>query len=54
MELSEAIIEGLIMDHVRTSPDNALRNDSNDRAWDDPLVGYARGTTRSFCSLRAT
>ncbi len=48
MELSAAIIEGLIMDYVRTSPDNALKNDSNDRAWDDPLVGCARGDDPLF------
>ena len=53
MELSEAIIEGLIMDHVRTSPDNALRNDSNDRAWDDPLVGYARGDDPLFLFFKS-
>ncbi len=36
-------ITGLIRDWVNTSPDNTLGNASNDKAWDDPLVGFSRG-----------
>lgn len=34
-------IEGLIRDFWATSPENTLANDCNEKAWDEPLVGYA-------------
>jgi len=43
-----ARIESLIGDYVRTSPDNSLRNGENDKAWDEALVGYARGDDPLF------
>jgi len=36
-------ITTLIKDWVNTSPENTLQNKANDRAWDDPLVGFSRG-----------
>ncbi len=41
-------IEGLIQEYVRNSPDNSLRNEANEKAWDDALVGYARGDDPLF------
>lgn len=41
-------IEGLIREYVRDSPDNSLRNEANDKAWEEPLVGYARGDDPLF------
>ena len=38
-------ITELIRDWVNTSPENTLRNKANDKAWDDPLVGFRGGTT---------
>ena len=36
-------ITELIRDWVNTSPENTLQNKANDKAWDDPLVGFSRG-----------
>ena len=41
-------IEGLIREYVRNSPDNSLRSKANDKAWEEPLVGYARGDDPLF------
>jgi len=41
-------IEGLIQEYVRNSPDNSLRNEANEKAWEEPLVGYARGDDPLF------
>jgi len=41
-------IEGLIQEYVRNSPDNSLRNETNEKAWEEPLVGYARGDDPLF------
>jgi epoxyqueuosine reductase len=32
-----------IEDFIHTSPDNTLKNQENERAWADPLVGFSRG-----------
>jgi epoxyqueuosine reductase len=32
-----------IRDFVNNSPENTLRNEANEKAWDDPLVGFSRG-----------
>lgn len=32
-----------IKDFVNQSPENSIKNMQNDRAWDDPLVGFSRG-----------
>jgi epoxyqueuosine reductase len=44
-------ITGLIGEYVGNSPDNSLRNEANEKAWGEPLVGYARGDDPffSFC-----
>ena len=36
-------IEHLITDFINRSPENTLKNKTNDKAWADPLVGFARG-----------
>jgi epoxyqueuosine reductase len=41
-------IEGLIRDYVRNSPDNSLKSDAEEKAWAEPLVGYARGDDPLF------
>lgn len=48
MNDAAAWIEGLIKEYVRNSPDNSLRNAANEKAWDDALVGYARGDDPLF------
>ena len=36
-------LESIIRDWVNTSLENTLQNKANDKAWDDPLVGFSRG-----------
>jgi epoxyqueuosine reductase len=40
---SAAWITSLIADHVAKSPANSIRNAENEKAWAEPLVGFARG-----------
>jgi len=36
-------LTGAINDFINTSPDNTLKDQENERAWADPLVGFSRG-----------
>ena len=45
-------IENTILEFCRTSPENALKNVQNDRAFDDPLVGFANGGDSLFEDLK--
>jgi len=36
-------ITEMIRTWVNTSPENTLENAANEKAWDDPLVGFSRG-----------
>ncbi|MCK4792122.1 MAG: epoxyqueuosine reductase [Desulfobacteraceae bacterium] len=36
-------VETIIRDFINTSPENTLKNEENERAWLDPLVGFSRG-----------
>ncbi|MCK4791098.1 MAG: epoxyqueuosine reductase [Desulfobacteraceae bacterium] len=38
-----AWIESTIKSFINNSPENSLKNEGNDRAWMDPLVGFSRG-----------
>jgi epoxyqueuosine reductase len=38
-----ASITSLIADYVAKSPTNSIRNAANEKAWDEPLVGFSRG-----------
>jgi len=38
-----AWMETTIRTFVNGSPENSLKNETNDRAWADPLVGFSRG-----------
>jgi len=40
---SAAWIEHVIKDFIETSPQNTLQNQTNDKAFDAPLVGFSRG-----------
>ncbi len=37
-------IERLIKDFINQSPENTLKNKTNDKAWEEPLVGFSSGT----------
>jgi epoxyqueuosine reductase len=45
-------VTGIIREWVNTSPENTLGNAANDRAWDDPLVGFSRGDDAYWESFR--
>jgi len=36
-------IEALIKDFINRSPENTLKNRANEKAWEDPLVGFSSG-----------
>jgi epoxyqueuosine reductase len=41
--LDAASITSLIVDYSAKSPNNSIRNAENEKAWDEPLVGFSRG-----------
>jgi epoxyqueuosine reductase len=41
-------ITSLIIDYVAKSPSNSIRNAENEKAWAEPLVGFARGDDPIF------
>lgn len=47
-------IEQYIKELVETSPDNSLQNQANERAWDEPLVGFSRGDDPLYRRARTT
>jgi epoxyqueuosine reductase len=42
-ENDAAWITSLIVDYVAKSPNNSIKNAENEKAWDEPLVGFSRG-----------
>jgi len=49
---SAAWISSLIVERAAKSPSNSIRNPENEKAWDEPLVGFARGDDPIFQSFR--
>jgi epoxyqueuosine reductase len=45
-------ITKFIKEWVNTSPENTLQNKANDKAWDDPLVGFSRGDDACWESFK--
>ena len=43
-----ARIETWIKEYTATSPRNSLRNSENEKAWEEPLVGFSRGDDPIF------
>ena len=43
IENPAAWIEARIKTFINSSPENSLKNEENDRAWADPLVGFSSG-----------
>jgi epoxyqueuosine reductase len=41
--LDNASITSLIVDYTAKSPNNSIKNAANEKAWDEPLVGFSRG-----------
>ncbi len=36
-------VSGIIRDFIRHTPDNTLKNETGEPAWDEPLIGFSRG-----------
>ncbi|NIR16705.1 MAG: epoxyqueuosine reductase, partial [Desulfobacterales bacterium] len=36
-------IENIILDSIKDSPENSLQNETNEKAWEDALVGFSKG-----------
>ena len=47
-----AWLENLICDFIETSPENNLGNGSDEKAFEKPLVGFARGDDPLFESYK--
>jgi ferredoxin len=47
-----ARIEHIIREFCRTSPENSLKNEQDDRAFDDPLIGFSGGADPLYEFLR--
>jgi ferredoxin len=45
-------IEGIIKDFVNLSSENTLKNSANDKAWDNPLVGFSLGNDPLYQSYK--
>ena len=43
-----------IEDFIQASPENTLKNQDNERAWTDPLVGFSRGDDPLYEDFKAT
>jgi epoxyqueuosine reductase len=43
-----ARIESWIKDYIATSPRNSIRNSENEKAWEEPLVGFSGGDDPIF------
>ncbi len=41
-------IESIIKDFINHSPENTLKNAANEKAWEEPLVGFACGSDPLF------
>jgi len=45
-------MEGIIRDFCLESPDNSLKNEVNERAWDEPLIGFSSGSDPLYLQLK--
>lgn len=36
-------LETIIHEFIKYSPENTIRDQTNEKVWDDPLVGFSRG-----------
>ena len=43
-----------IEDFIQASPENTLKNQDNERAWADPLLGFSRGDDPLYEDFKAT
>jgi hypothetical protein len=41
-------IEKMVKNFINDSPENTLKNESNEKAWDEPIVGFSSGADDLF------
>ena len=44
--------ESAIKEFCLESPENSLKNKENDRAWDEPLVGFSSGSDPVYQTIK--
>jgi len=52
IKFTAAAVEGIIRDFINKSPENTLKNSANDKAWDNPLVGFSSGADLLYESYK--
>jgi epoxyqueuosine reductase QueG len=45
-------VETIIRDFVNQTPENTLRNQQNEKAWEDPLIGFSRGDDPLYLEIK--
>ncbi|OGP50116.1 MAG: 4Fe-4S ferredoxin [Deltaproteobacteria bacterium RBG_13_43_22] len=45
-------IKQIIVEFVRTSPENSLKNEAHEPAWDEPLIGFSSGSDPIYQSYK--
>ena len=45
-------LESAIKEFWLASPENSLRNEDNERAWGEPLVGFSSGADPLYKTIR--
>ncbi len=48
--MEKKTIENIIVDFIKTSPENTLQMKSNEPAWEEALIGYSSGADPIFDS----
>ncbi len=50
--MEKKTIENIIVDFIKTSPENTLQMKSNEPAWEEALIGYSSGADPIFDSYK--
>ena len=45
-------IENIILDFIQGSPENNLQNETNEKAWEDALVGFSTGDDSLYLAFK--
>jgi len=45
-------IENIILDFIQGSPENNMQNETNERAWEDALVGFSTGDDSLYLAFK--
>lgn len=45
-------VENIILEFIQRSPENNLQNETNEKAWEDALVGFSRGDDPLYTAFK--